>query len=110
MNNDILQTYIKQIVSQFPQYTDKEKKYVNFIERNIKLHLQEYPETTYEKLQEVFGNPEDIVNDYYLSIDKTELSEQLSSNARKRSLIIAGLIVLSACAIGFIIFLFYHYS
>ena len=37
MNNDILQTYIRQIVSQFPQYTDKEKKYVNFIERNIKL-------------------------------------------------------------------------
>ncbi len=61
--------YYRDVKKLFPVYLKKEKLYLN----QLKEQIDEYEDTSYEELVDIFGNPIDIVKAYYDTINSKYL-------------------------------------
>jgi hypothetical protein len=83
----------------FPFYTDKEQRFYCDFRANVRDFTKDYPNCTYEDLEEYYGNPKDIVSDFY---DSTQPEAYLS--VLKRSRYIATVATISILFITAVLF------
>jgi hypothetical protein len=83
----------------FPFYTDKEQRFFCDFRANVRDFTKDYPNCTYEDLEEHYGSPKDIVADFYNSLE----SEQYLS-VLKRSRYIATVATIAILLVAVILF------
>jgi hypothetical protein len=87
----------------FPFYTDKEQRFYCDFRANVRDFTKDYPNCTYEDLEEYYGNPKDIVSDFY---DSTQPEAYLSVLKRSRyiaTVATISILFITAVLFGFII-------
>ena len=67
--------YYRDVKKLFPVYLKKEKLYLN----QLKEQIDEYEDTSYEELVDIFGNPIDIVKAFVNEISKFDCDFDLVS-------------------------------
>ena len=102
--------YIKKVKSLFPYVGKNEKNYLN----NLRLTLDEYCSSedisSLSELEEGFGKAEDIVHEYYYSIDIDELIRRLNIRKVIKIAIMILIIIVAAAAIFFAIYIYKEYQ
>lgn len=73
--------YFNNIKGLFPIHGKKEKEYLSQISIGINEYLNEVPTANYNELQKEFGDPKEIVMDYYKETDSAYLLSKM--NTRK---------------------------
>lgn len=66
--------YYRDVKKLFPVYAKKEKLYL----KQIKEQIDEYEDTSYEELVDIFGDPIDIVKAYYDTINSNYLLKRMN--------------------------------
>lgn len=70
-------TYIGKIKTLFPIIGKSERKYIKTIKINVEDFLADVPNSTIDDLYKEFGNPEDVINSYYTSIDTDNIIKKI---------------------------------
>lgn len=66
--------YYRDVKKLFPVYLKKEKLYL----KQLKEQIDEYEDTSYEELVDIFGDPIDIVKAYYDTINSNYLLKRIN--------------------------------
>lgn len=66
--------YYRNVKKLFPVYLKKEKSYL----KQLKEQIDEYEDTSYEELVDIFGDPIDIVKAYYDTINSNYLLKRMN--------------------------------
>lgn len=67
--NKICKQYISEVKALFPIMGKNEKIYVNKLKKHLENHCEESCIASKQELYESYGQPNDIVNDYFSSAD-----------------------------------------
>lgn len=88
MRKDDCTQYIHEIRLLFPSYTKQEKAYVNKLKKSVLEYIEESGCSSKEELYQTFGEPEEVVMNYYSSCNSfnrhrkpSMLCNQLSPSA-----------------------------
>ena len=97
--NDITK-YEKMVRGMFPIYGSYEKRFYSDLKQNIAEFSDDKGEVGFSDLQERFGSPTDIIQDYYENVDPDYLIKQLSPTRYIRfTCLIAVLAIVAALVI-----------
>ena len=66
--NKLCKEYIKEVKAMFPVKGKKERKYIKQLSKDIEDYCEESKATTKEELYENYGNPVDVVAEYFSAI------------------------------------------
>lgn len=99
MNKDI-KKYLKDIKLLFPVFSKDEKSYYKRLEKQI---LKENTDMSYDECVEKYGDPSDIICDYYEEIDTNMIIKKI-----KKQHLFKKIIILAICLI-FITYCFRSY-
>ena len=66
--NKLCKEYIKEVKAMFPVKGKKEHKYIKQLSKDIEDYCEESNATTKEELYENYGNPVDVVAEYFSAI------------------------------------------
>lgn len=89
--------YVKTVKSFFPMYGKGERKYLKSLELNIVDFCEEASISDLDELYEKFGNPSEVVNTYYTSMDTNYILKQIS---RTKLLRVLGVALISSILIA----------
>lgn len=67
------------------------------LKESIALYTESHSNVSIQKIQEIFGSPEEIAESYIDSLDKKEYKETINVKRRRKKVII-GLIIIILCA------------
>lgn len=90
--------YLKRIRCFFPTFGSKERKYL----KNMRTMLQEYMDennnVSLRELYQEFGNPQDVVRDYYATDSVETLVKRIRTAKCIKSLIMLGVVIIICVA------------
>ena len=96
--NKLCKEYIKEVKAMFPVKGTKERKYIKQLSEDIEDYCEEDNATTKEELYENYGNPVDVVVEYFSATSVSYVIKRLKISKYIKSLIavlIAVILVLS---------------
>ena len=96
--NKLCKEYIKEVKAMFPVKGKKERKYIKQLSKDIEDYCEESNATTKEELYENYGNPVDVVVEYFSATGVSYVIKRLKISKYFKSLIavlIAVILVLS---------------
>ena len=96
--NKLCKEYIKEVKAMFPVKGKKEQKYIKQLSEDIEDYCEEDNATTKEELYENYGNPVDVVVEYFSATGVSYVIKRLKISKYIKSLIavlIAVILVLS---------------
>ncbi len=99
--NKAVKKYLEDLQLTFPSYTKDEKQFYKRLKSNIETETSNY-DFTYCDCIERFGDPKDIVIDFYEEMD----SDHLLNRLRKIDIIKKGVFVFITCTLVLSLFLF----
>lgn len=89
MNKKICKEYIKEIKAIFPVKGKKERSYIKNLSNDIADYCEEENVTAKEKLYENYGNPIDVVAEYFSAIGVPNVIKKLKISKYIKALIAA---------------------
>ena len=92
--NKICKQYISEIKAFFPIMGKDEKKYIAKLKNNIESYCDEACITTKEELYKNYGFPNNVVNDYYSSLDTDYIVKKIKLSKYIKALVSVILILL----------------
>ena len=96
--NNLCKEYIKEAKAMFPVKGKKERKYIKQLSKDIEDYCEESNATTKEELYENYGNPVDVVAEYFSAIGAPYVIKKIRISKYIKALIaviIAVILVLS---------------
>lgn len=96
--NKLCKEYIKEVKAMFPVKGKKERKYIKQLSNDIEDYCEESNATTKEELYENYGNPVDVVAEYFSAIGAPYVIKKIRISKYIKALIaviIAVILVLS---------------
>lgn len=96
--NKLCKEYIKEVKAMFPVKGKKERKYIKQLSKDIEDYCEESNATTKEELYENYGNPVDVVAEYFSAISAPYVIKKIRISKYIKALIaviIAVILVLS---------------
>ena len=96
--NKLCKEYIKEVKAMFPIKGKKERKYIKQLSKDIEEYCEESNATTKEELYENYGNPVDVVAEYFSAIGAPYVIKKIRISKYIKALIaviIAVILVLS---------------
>lgn len=96
--NKLCKEYIKEVKAMFPVKGKKERKYIKQLSKDIEDYCEESNATTKEELYENYGNPVDVVAEYFSAIGAPYVIKKIRISKYIKALIaviIAVILVLS---------------
>ena len=96
--NKLCKEYIKEVKAMFPVKGKKERKYIKQLNKDIEDYCEESNATTKEELYENYGNPVDVVAEYFSAIGAPYVIKKIRISKYIKALIaviIAVILVLS---------------
>ena len=96
--NKLCKEYIKEVKAMFPVKGKKERKYIKQLSKDIEDYCEESKATTKEELYENYGNPVDVVAEYFSAIGAPYVIKKIRISKYIKALIaviIAVILVLS---------------
>lgn len=96
--NKLCKEYIKEVKAMFPVKGKKERKYIKQLSKDIEDYCEESNATTKEELYENYGNPVDVVAEYFSAIGAPYVIKKIRTSKYIKALIaviIAVILVLS---------------
>ncbi|MBQ9814336.1 MAG: hypothetical protein IJM53_01450 [Lachnospiraceae bacterium] len=109
-HKDLCEQYIKKVKRLFPYIGKSEKDYLN----NLRLTLDEYctseDVSSLPALEEGFGKAEDLVHNYYYSIDTDELVKRLNTRRIIRIASFILIAIIAAAAIFYSVHIYKEYQ
>lgn len=108
--NKICKKYISEVKAFFPIMGKEERKYVNKLRLNIENYCEEADITSKQELYENYGTPNDVVNDYYSSVDTNIIIKKIRISKYIKVFIIAILALAVIVASTFCIILYNDYQ
>ena len=87
-----LKKYYKQIKSNLPMYTSKEKKFISDLQSSVCEYIEAKPECIMDDIVERFGTPNEIVQTYLEGVEDID-PKKLKLYRRKIKIIIGVLLV-----------------
>ncbi len=96
--NKLCKEYISEVKAMFPVKGKQERKYIKELSKDIEDYCEEANATTKEELYENYGNPVDVVKEYFTAtgvpyvIKKLKISKYLKSLI---AVIIAAILIFS---------------
>lgn len=97
--NKLCRTYIRKIKTLFPIMGKSERKYIRPLKTNVYDFLTDNPNSNLDDLYKEFGNPEDVINSYYTTIDTDNVIKRIKISKYIKLLIIALIICLLSLTI-----------
>lgn len=92
--NKICKQYISEIKAFFPIMGKDEKKYIAKLKNNIESYCDEAGIATKEELYKNYGFPNNVVNDYYSSLDTDYIVKKIKLSKYIKALVSVILILL----------------
>lgn len=92
--NKICKQYISEIKAFFPIMGKDEKKYIAKLKNNIESYCDEAGITTKKELYKNYGFPNNVVNDYYSSLDTDYIVKKIKFSKHIKALVSVILILL----------------
>lgn len=93
--NKEMKKYFKDIKLLFPVFSKDEKKYFNRLKKQI---LKENHELTYKECIDLYGQPTDLILEYYENVDTCILIKKIKlKNIIKKAIIIVIALVVGVC-------------
>lgn len=77
MNSKISKQYISEVKTLFPLIGKSERNYIKKLKTNVESCCDENNITTKQELYDCYGLPNDVVNDYYSSVDTEYLIRKI---------------------------------
>ncbi|MCH5300491.1 MAG: hypothetical protein J1E56_04155 [Ruminococcus sp.] len=108
--NKICKQYISEVRAFFPVMGKSERKYVNKLRLNIENFCEEAEITSKQELYENYGNPHDVVNDYYSTVDTDDIIKKTHISKYIKIFIIAILALAVIAVSTFCIILYNDYQ
>ena len=96
--NNLCKEYIKEAKAMFPVKGKKERKYIKQLSKDIEDYCEESNATTKEELYENYGNPVDVIAEYFSAIGAPYVIKKIRISKYIKALIaiiIAVILVLS---------------
>ena len=96
--NKLCKEYIKEVKAMFPVKGKKERKYIKQLSKDLEDYCEESKATTKEELYENYGNPVDVVAEYFSAIGAPYVIKKIRISKYIKALIaviIAVILVLS---------------
>ena len=96
--NKLCKEYIKEVKAMFPVKGKKERKYIKQLSKGVEDNCEESNATTKEELYENYGNPVDVVAEYFSAIGAPYVIKKIRISKYIKALIaviIAVILVLS---------------
>ena len=96
--NKLCKEYIKEVKAMVPVKGKKERKYIKQLSKDIEDYCEESKATTKEELYENYGNPVDVVAEYFSAIGAPYVIKKIRISKYIKALIaviIAVILVLS---------------
>lgn len=106
--NKICKQYISEVRAFFPVMGKSERKYVNKLRLNIENFCEEAEITSKQELYENYGNPHDVVNDYYSTVDTDDIIKKIRISKYIKAFIIA-ILALAVIAVSTYCIIRYEY-
>ena len=107
MNKNSIKKYKKQIKALLPFYSKKERRFMRELNDSFNHYIEKNPKSTMLEIQEQFGTPQEIVQEYIDSFDVDILIRKLSIRKIIKRVFIA---LLLALVIGLGIFSAFTYK
>lgn len=104
--NKICKQYISEIKAFFPIMGKDEKKYIAKLKNNIESYCDEAGITTKEELYKNYGLPNDVVNDYYSSVDTDYIIRKIKTSKYIKAFIATILVLAVIAASTFCVILY----
>lgn len=101
--NKLCKTYIRRVKTLFPLMGKSERKYIKILKTNINDYLVDTPNSNINDLYKEFGNPKDIMNSYYSTIDIDNVIKKIRISKYVKTLII----LLAMCLLSLTVLRFY---
>lgn len=75
--NKLCRNYIRKIKTLFPIMGKSERHYIKTIQFNVDDFLADKADSNLDDLYKEFGTPEDVINNYYLSVDTDNIIKRI---------------------------------
>ena len=108
--NKICKQYISEIKAFFPIMGKDEKKYIAKFKNNIESYCDEAGITTKEELYNNYGFPNNVVNDYYSSLDTDYIVKKIKFSKYIKALVLVILILLIVVTSVFCVFWYQNHQ
>lgn len=92
--NKLCKEYIKEVKAMFPVKGKKERKYIKQLSKDIEDYCEESNATTKEELYENYGNPVDVVAEYFSAIGAPYVIKKIRTSKYIKALIAVIIVVI----------------
>lgn len=91
----VTRKYIRRCKSCFPVYGREERRFLKRLRQQIEDYVQNNEGLSYEQLEEAFGSPIDVVNEYFESVEEESLlTKRITFSKYVRKTIVAILVII----------------
>lgn len=101
ITNKEISTYISKIKMLLPIYTRNERKFVKKLEDNIYIYAESHSNASMEDINNIFGEPLEIVQGYIDSMDFNALVKAISIRKNLRRITVGALLLAIAILLIF---------
>ncbi len=89
----LVKKYIDEIIEAFPIYNSKARKFVKDLEKNIYRYTSQCEISSIEDLYKRFGEPSEIVENYYDYVKANEIASGLSNRTIKIVVLVTAIVL-----------------
>lgn len=87
--------YLHHLSLLLPYHHSEEKQYIKRLKQTLSEYIDEFPSSDYEDLVKQFGEPKEIVAQFYADLDDDQFVQRLRTKKRIRRLCFAALFVIT---------------
>lgn len=108
--NKICKEYISEIKALFPIKRKPEKDYIKKVAADIKDYCEEENVTSKQNLYDNYGRPNDVVNNYFATVDTEYVVKQIKTTKYIKTFVIVLLVLATIATSVFCITLYSEYQ
>ncbi len=108
--NKLCKEYISEIKALFPIKRKEERDYIKKIIADVEDYCEEANVTTKQELYENYGKPNDVVNNYFSTVDTEYIAKQISTKRLLKTFVIGLLVLATVLTSAFCITLYSEYQ
>ncbi|MBQ2943722.1 MAG: hypothetical protein IJD93_03360 [Ruminococcus sp.] len=108
--NKLCKEYISEIKALFPIKRKEERDYIKKIIADVEDYCEEANVTTKQELYENYGKPNDVVNNYFSTVDTEYIAKQISTKRLLKTFVIGLLVLATVLTSAFCITLYAQFQ